>query len=340
MPIGNSKLILSALPLNLNPVNKSRFLEILSNPLGMSDLELQELESLSQSIPYSQPVHIAMAVKKHYDAANDHTANKAVQEASLFAFDRRRLKSFLQDGVTPVPQFTYDTGETVVTSEPEQESIREENLSHAGAEAVEATHSPVVTETEESEVDVAPKNHVHSEIEETLRNLKQARESAAREETPKTTGEKDISKDHTEAVATVPAKDDAEPDEAKRDWEDSTEIITTPEENSAADYTALHQDKDRKKEQMELIDQFIEKSPSITKGNVLRTPEGEYEGKDMSVPGEGLADNHLISENLANILVKQGKNNRAIKIYEKLILKFPQKKSYFATRIEELKSNG
>ncbi|MGB3180835.1 MAG: hypothetical protein WBB45_05565 [Cyclobacteriaceae bacterium] len=306
----------------------------------MSDLELQELESLSQSIPYSQPVHIAMAIKKHYEAANDHMADKAVQEASLFAFDRRRFKSFLQDGVTPVPQFTYTSGETVVTSEPEQENTPEESNSPAVAKTAKTTSSPVATEAEESEVDVTPESHVHSEIEETLRNLKQARESAAREDTPETISKEDISEGHTDAAGNIPAKDNVESDEAKKDRDGSTQTITTPEENSVTDYAPLHLDRDRKKEQMELINQFIEKSPSITKGNVLRTPDGEYEGKDMSVRGEDLADNHLISENLANILVKQGKNNRAIKIYEKLILKFPQKKSYFATRIEELKSNG
>jgi len=44
-----------------------------------------------------------------------------------------------------------------------------------------------------------------------------------------------------------------------------------------------------------------------------------------------------ITENLANILLKQGKSTQAIAIYEKLVLKYPQKKSYFATQIQNLK---
>jgi len=43
-----------------------------------------------------------------------------------------------------------------------------------------------------------------------------------------------------------------------------------------------------------------------------------------------------VSENLAQILLSQGKKQKAIEIYKKLIWKFPQKKAYFAARIEEL----
>jgi tetratricopeptide (TPR) repeat protein len=46
---------------------------------------------------------------------------------------------------------------------------------------------------------------------------------------------------------------------------------------------------------------------------------------------------HLATETLAQILGQQGKLQRALAIYEKLILKFPEKKTYFANCIEQLK---
>ena len=49
-----------------------------------------------------------------------------------------------------------------------------------------------------------------------------------------------------------------------------------------------------------------------------------------------LHDN-LMSESFARILINQGKKTMALEIYEKLILKFPEKRTYFADLIEKLK---
>jgi hypothetical protein len=85
------------------------------------------------------------------------------------------------------------------------------------------------------------------------------------------------------------------------------------------------------KEQIAIIDQFIKAQPSIkpksdaaAQSDLVEIKSGEY------------ADN-IISETLAEILIRQGKKEKAIEVYKKLIWKFPQKKAYFAAQIEELK---
>lgn len=45
----------------------------------------------------------------------------------------------------------------------------------------------------------------------------------------------------------------------------------------------------------------------------------------------------IFSEHLAELLAKQGHNKRAIQMFEKLILAFPEKSTYFAEKIEKLK---
>lgn len=299
---------------------------------------MQELESLAESMPYSQPVHIALALKKHQSASNDHMAIRAIQEASLFVFDRRRFKSILQDGLPDIPVFMTASPETFeeITSE---ENDHEKATDFTAVEPEEATvkaEDPAIHIEEVSEknigTDAPEESQVHSEIEETLRNLKLSREMAARDDEMAESSEMPSADSGESAIAAPSVHEEEAEDEQPADY--SHAPVRSDSDQPGRDLSP-----DRRREQMELIDRFIEKSPSISKGNVLRTPEGEYEGKDLSSPGEDLADNHLVSENLANILVRQGKIERAIHIYEKLILKFPQKKSYFATRIEELKSN-
>ena len=51
-----------------------------------------------------------------------------------------------------------------------------------------------------------------------------------------------------------------------------------------------------------------------------------------------IEDSSLISETLAAIYAKQGYTNKAIKMYKKLALLFPEKNCFFAAQIKELKN--
>jgi hypothetical protein len=55
---------------------------------------------------------------------------------------------------------------------------------------------------------------------------------------------------------------------------------------------------------------------------------------------ESLIENeHLVTETLAKIYALQGSVNKAVRAYEILSLKFPQKSAYFASLIQKLKNN-
>lgn len=92
--------------------------------------------------------------------------------------------------------------------------------------------------------------------------------------------------------------------------------------------------KGKSKQDESIIDKFIREEPRIvasksefySPGNMARKSAQEHED--------------LISETLARIYAQQGNIAKAISTYERLALKLPQKKAYFASLIEDLISRS
>lgn len=86
---------------------------------------------------------------------------------------------------------------------------------------------------------------------------------------------------------------------------------------------------DEKKKKLELINKFIEsnpKIPAIDKEKII--PAKETKEEDTS---------YLMTETLARVYLEQKKYTKAIQAYEILILKYPEKSSFFADRISDIK---
>lgn len=90
---------------------------------------------------------------------------------------------------------------------------------------------------------------------------------------------------------------------------------------------------EKQKAQLEVIDEFIKTKPRIK-------PASSKSPESANIPEpENLVEfnENVVSETLVDILVKQEKWEKAIEVLKKLIWKFPQKKAYFAAKIEELR---
>lgn len=82
----------------------------------------------------------------------------------------------------------------------------------------------------------------------------------------------------------------------------------------------------------EIIDKFIAENPSISR------PKQEFYNPISAAQDSVVDQEKIVSETLAMIYAKQGYFEKAISIYEKLILKNPEKSIYFAGQINELKN--
>ena len=82
----------------------------------------------------------------------------------------------------------------------------------------------------------------------------------------------------------------------------------------------------------EIIDKFIAENPSISR------PKQEFFNPISAAQESVIDQENIVSETLATIYENQGYFEKAISIYEKLKLKYPEKSIIFAGRINALKN--
>ena len=122
---------------------------------------------------------------------------------------------------------------------------------------------------------------------------------------------------------------------------DRVEEVTTEkeeekEEEESRIITSFKKPEDKKAEQKAIIDKIIEAEP----GNIRLDPNQKFFEANQKAKESLLENEHLVTETLAKIYALQGNIPKAVRAYEILSLKFPQKSAYFASLIENLKKEN
>ncbi|MBN2682479.1 MAG: hypothetical protein JXR58_08210, partial [Bacteroidales bacterium] len=92
----------------------------------------------------------------------------------------------------------------------------------------------------------------------------------------------------------------------------------------------ISQTEEKIPDERKIIDQFIQNQPKLKPKLVAERQE------DISLASVTDSE-EFVTETLAKIFIKQGHFQKAINVYEKLSLKFPEKSIYFADQIEKIK---
>ena len=217
--------------------------------------------------------------------------------------------------VTPKEEETKPSQEEVAKTTAKKEKVEPEK-------SVEATPKSGDTKTEPSTAQ-KKKSSTEQDVEES--DSKEKAETTKDKSSPKQ-AEKEIEK----PLSAKPAKKSV-----KSDSGDGNQLKVVRRRSGKVKSTTYESKDQTDSEADKIIDEFISTSPKISKGDKSKAA--------LEVEKEDLADTStrfqadIASEYLAEIYVEQDKIDRAISIYEKLSLKFPEKKSYFVARIEELK---
>ena len=85
----------------------------------------------------------------------------------------------------------------------------------------------------------------------------------------------------------------------------------------------------KNKDHKQIINSFILNNPQIKKNKKTNSSNTDLSNSNRKI-------REIITENMAKIYADQNKKKESIDIYQKLMIKFPKKKAYFAQKIKNL----
>lgn len=266
-------------------------------------MDIQRLENLCKDFPAFQSGHalLTLGYKKFSNALFD----RALKRTAAGAAHRWILQSWLED-----LDLTGSTSE--ITERPSQNPVPEKRV-----EILETEPEPKETAIEKTETP-ADAQFVDLLEREILIAAAQASISVRPKRNP-VVQEADLS--------AAPPREEEKKEMSFTDWLRNYRV-----QEKKVEFPANVQGKMSKEEANSIIEDFIQKEPEKIKPD----PTPFYSPVNMAKQSVTEKED-FVTETLAKIYLKQGNFSKAIRIYETLSLKNPEKKLFFAAQIEKIK---
>ncbi len=307
-------------------MNRSDFLKMIKNA-GPSDRQATgEVNEIIEIFPYCQSAY--MLLLKGLQNTSDVRFENQLRRSAMRIADREVLYYFLKE-------------EKEVKKEPEPE-IQSQDLSDNAVPdsqqvVIETAKNSedLINEIEKSEREGMPEETREDELHSGQRPVFIHTESDNGDSAASLFFLDDESETEEEKVVFMdPGFSVPEEEEILLELDTENHITSSDEERVKEEQHYVEEEEQfgMKQKQSELIDKFILANPRIEPAR----EKSEAPQEDISKPfieerGE------FVTETLAKIYTSQGYYSRAIDIFEKLSLKFPEKSSYFASQIEKVK---
>ena len=289
-------------------MNKQLFQELLQSPKAYEQVSIQSLKDLSNDFPFSALVK-SVYLKKLY-LEEDYRFENELFKTAMLVPDRAALKRFLFDQQPLVLQ----------PSSAKEKPLTQLRIIEDDSKVVDSAPDPKAIEKDNTVQKVVPEleNELIAQAINASISIEVKEEQHTKEEAEK-------------QKVSGPPFDQQEDQSAILDGKQtfSQWVNTFQFKNQSK----LIEKENFRKNAEALIDQFIKSQPKIVAKKEFYTAENRAK-KSVEETGD------IASETLANIYAAQGKLQKAIQTYERLILRFPEKKAYFAGQISQLKNNS
>lgn len=317
-------------------MNKDLFIQSIREYTSTSKDVATDILSLKADYPYCQLLHaLAARVSKDHQLPNQ---QEELQLAAVYAADRAVLKdvitgNLLQIKTTNSTRTVADT--TVISNAATALDVDlAEEVIHDLERLNQLRHNFELLFTEETKPATVPEEKVTEPIVTQEASKSTSETAPTAEKVVKQPRDLKARKERIVAIAKALQEQEAaeEGGGLKKKRSESGESLI---EEIATNKQEISPENSKQKDQLNIIEQFIKLQPSISpnKEKTIPVPSG-----DLSTIKTGEFSDNIVSETLVEILIKQGKKEKAIEVLKKLIWKFPQKKAYFAAQIEDLKN--
>ena len=352
--------------------NQQKFLEIINKPYETDKAVLSFLKKVTESYPYCQSAQILLA--KNLQQLFKPDFEQQVNKASAYAVNRRKFQRFISDRDKPELINEKPTSPSAdpfaqekelpdtLTSLPEEPEKQTELISEPETptqnDQVEKPEQIIIPEgtlsiSDITTEEVSPDDHPEKKDAESQKS-KPAGKVFAEEKKDKLSlleivkkrlldihskNQKPTQNDEKEIQLTKP--------EIRKEEPKADSPVSENEIHHPYPVASKTQQDDKPKRKIPdyiygkhtkqpdinyLIDKFLKEEPRIKVKKEL--PE---EQEDLSASST-IEDPQLATETLALVYLKQGRKEEALNVYEKLCLKFPEKSSYFAKKILDIKN--
>lgn len=318
----------------------------LANEISLTDKTTEELTAITKKYPYFGFTHLLLAKNLKNDNGN---AEKKLQQCALYFSNPFWLHYLLNEEEAATENNIQQT-----------EADDEKNKKNNTIEEIPVIAEAVVKDAENNNISPADIDAAQPEIK-TEKNNFEAVESV-------TTSVEEVVKKHQEnilqeagtdeqpAQIESEANDDAQNEklsklieqhlsEFKKPVEGNEELPITPKVYHAIDYFAsqgIKLDPRLITEDMlgKKVKKFTDWLKQMKRANDNPTDLGTDEDTEHLIEKIAQTSNEtkdVITETMAQVLIKQGKTEKAIQLYQKLSFLNPSKTTYFAAKINELK---
>jgi len=306
-------------------MNRSDFLKMIENA-GPSDRQATgEVNEIIEIFPYCQSAY--MLLLKGLRNTSDVRFENQLRRSAMRIADREVLYYFLKEEkeVKKEPEPEIQARDFSNSVDPDSQQVVIETAKNS---------EDLINEIEKSEREGMPEETRDEELYSGQRSVFIQAESDNGDSAASLFFLDDESETEEERVIFMdPGFSVPEEEEKLLELDTDNLITSSDEERMREEQHYVEEDQEgMKQKQSKLIDKFILTNPRIDPAR----EKSEAPQEDISKPFTE-EKGEFVTETLAKIYTSQGYYSRAIDIYEKLSLKFPEKSSYFASQIEKVK---